>query len=318
MISSGLLVCSFYLKKKFSRGNDNVIDLNRKINDEENNSEYADIFELFNYFLNDASKTKDDERSMKLFSVLPETIKNYDSETYRATSFAVNSGSYGLESEITDRTSGKIKYKRTRDDADIKQFYCLIYVPKDTDEVQVQKGIMLFQTLSTYGIKTITTQQMKDFFSEKNMTLETRSVSVRMFMEKIIENGSLTKVTLVKNSVSPDLSDSMFISTGREEKSYIKPKLHQKWVTKFLDFLDGKNQDDIFEINDEKYQDIRITFSLYGKSRTVRANNIDRFSVVEEIPDSIFNNGKYSKEHLTTHMISVAEAYKDKMVFRLE
>ena len=60
MISSGLLVCSFYLKKKFSRGNDNVIDLNRKINDEENNSEYADIFELFNYFLNDASKTKDE------------------------------------------------------------------------------------------------------------------------------------------------------------------------------------------------------------------------------------------------------------------
>ena len=81
---------------------------------------------------------------------------------------------------------------------------------------------------------------------------------------------------------------------------------------------DRQNQDDIFEINDEKYQDIRITFSLSGKSRTVRANDIDRFSVVEEIPDSIFNNGKYSKEHLTTHMISVAEAYKDKMVFRLE
>ena len=177
---------------------------------------------------------------------------------------------------------------------------------------------MLFQTIGTYGIKTITTQKMKEFFSEKGITLETRSVSVRMFMEKIIENGSLTKVTLVKNSVSPDSSDNMFISTGREEKSYIKPRLKQNWIDKFLDFLDGKNQDDIFEINDEKYQDIRITFSLSGKSRTVRANDIDRFSVVEEIPDSIFNNGKYSKEHLTTHMISVVEAYKDKMVFRLE
>ena len=317
MISSGLLVCSFYLKKKFSRGNDDVINLNNQIFGDEN-QEYDDIVVLFNAFLSEANETKDDERSMRLFSVLPESIKNYDCKTYRAISFAVRSGSYGLESEITDRKTGKVKYKRTQDDADNKQFYCLIYIPKDTDEVQVQKGIMLFQTLSTYGIKTITTQQMKDFFSEKNMTLETRSVSVRMFMEKIIENGSLTKVTLVKNSVSPDLSDSMFISTGREEKSYIKPKLHQKWVAKFLDFLDGKNQDDIFEINDEKYQDIRITFSLSGKSRTVRANDIDRLSVVEEIPDSIFNNGKYSKEHLTTHMISVAEAYKDKMVFRLE
>lgn len=318
MISSGLLVCSFYLKKKFSRCNDNVIDLNRKINDEENNSEYADIFELFNFFLNDASRTKDDERSMKLFSVLPETITNYDSKTYRATSFVVNSGSYGLESEITDRISGQIKYKRTRDDADIKQFYCLIYVPKDVDGTSIQKGIMLFQTLSTYGIKTITTQEMKEFFSKKGITLETRSVSVRMFMEKIIENGSLTRVTLVKNSVSPDSSDNMFISTGREEKSYIKPKLKQNWINKFLDFLDGKDQDDIFEINDEKFQDIRITFSISGKSRTVRANDIDRFSVVEEIPDSIFNNGKYSKERLINHMITVAETYKSKMVFRIE
>lgn len=318
MISSGLLVCSFYLKKKFSRCNDNVIDLNRKINDEESNSEYADIFELFNFFLNDASRTKDDEHSMKLFSVLPETITNYDYETYRATSFVVNSGSYGLESEITDRISGQIKYKRTRDDADIKQFYCLIYVPKDVDGTSIQKGIMLFQTLSTYGIKTITTQEMKEFFSKKGITLETRSVSVRMFMEKIIENGSLKKVTLVKNAVSPDSSDNMFISTGREEKSYIKPKLKQNWINKFLDFLDGKDQDDIFEINDEKFQDIRITFSISGKSRTIRVNDIDRFSVVEEIPDSIFNNGKYSKERLINHMITVAETYKSKMVFRIE
>ena len=318
MISSGLLVCSFYLKKKFSRCNDNVIDLNRKINDEESNSEYADIFELFNFFLNDASRTKDDEHSMKLFSVLPETITNYDSETYRATSFVVNSGSYGLESEITDRISGQIKYKRTRDDADIKQFYCLIYVPKDVDGTSIQKGIMLFQTLSTYGRKTITTQEMKEFFSKKGITLETRSVSVRMFMEKIIENGSLKKVTLVKNAVSPDSSDNMFISTGREEKSYIKPKLKQNWINKFLDFLDGKDQDDIFEINDEKFQDIRITFSISGKSRTIRVNDIDRFSVVEEIPDSIFNNGKYSKERLINHMITVAETYKSKMVFRIE
>lgn len=317
MISSGLLVCSFYLKKKFSRCNDNVIDLNRKISDEENN-EYANIFELFSLFLDEVRQTKDDERNMKLFSVPSETITNCDSETYRATSFVVNSGSYGLESEITDRISGQIKYKRTRDDADIKQFYCLIYVPKDVDGTSIQKGIMLFQTLSTYGIKTITTQEMKEFFSKKGITLETRSVSVRMFMEKIIENGSLTKVTLVKNSVSPDSSDNMFISTGREEKSYIKPKLKQNWINKFLDFLDGKDQDDIFEINDEKFQDIRITFSISGKSRTVRANDIDRFSVVEEIPDSIFNNGEYSKERLINHMITVAETYKSKMVFRIE
>ena len=40
MISSGLLVCSFYLKKKFSRGNDDVINLNNQIFGDEN-QEYS-------------------------------------------------------------------------------------------------------------------------------------------------------------------------------------------------------------------------------------------------------------------------------------
>lgn len=74
MISSGLLVCSFYLKKKFSRGNDDVINLNNQIFGDEN-QEYDDIVVLFNAFLSEAIETKDDERSMKLFSVLPESIK---------------------------------------------------------------------------------------------------------------------------------------------------------------------------------------------------------------------------------------------------
>ncbi len=316
MISSGLLVCSFYLKKKFSRSDENIIELNNKICDDQDN-EYENVFSMIEAFLNKSVVTTDDEKSMKLFTVDEDSIKKHDHKTYSAVSFAILSGSYGLESDITDRKTGNLKYKRTQDDADIKRFYCLIYVPKDTDDTRIQKGIMLFQTISTYGIKTITTKQLKEFFSEKGITLETRSVSVRIFIEKIIENSSLNKVTLVKNSVSLDSSDNMFISTGREEKTYIKPKLHQSWVNKFLDFLDGKQNDDIFEINNEKYQDIRITFSLSGKSRTVKVSDIDKFSVVEEIPNTIFNNGKYSKDELVKHMLLVAGDYKEKMVFRI-
>lgn len=316
MISSGLLVCSFYVKKKFSRSNENIIELNNIMQDEQGN-EYTDIFSLFDEFLKKSIETKDDENSMKLFSIDSAAITKYNCETYRAISFIVSSGSYGLESDIINRKTGKVRYKRTQDDADIKQFFCLIYLPKDCDEIKVQKGIMLFQTISTYGIKTITTKQMKDFFSQKGLTLETRSVSVRLFIEKIINNSALSKITLVKNNVSPDSSDNMFISTGREETTYIKPKLNQSWVKRFLDYLDGKHDDDIFEINDEKYQDIRITFSLSGKIRTVKVADIDKFSVAEEIPDSIFNNGKYVKEEIEKHMLSVAEEYAGKMIFRI-
>lgn len=317
MINSGLLICSFFLKKRFSKGTNNIVELNNCIKDEYGN-EYKDVWSLFNIFLNSSNDTTDDEKNMKLFSVDKTTIKNHSCQIYNAISFVVCSGSYGLESEMTDRKTGNINYKRTPDDADIKRFFCLVYIPKDVDGVNVQKGIMLFQTLSTYGIKTITSKQMKEFFSQKGLTLEMRSVSVRVFIEKIIEKSALKKVTLVKNKVSPDSSDNMFISKGREEKSYIRPIIKETWFKKFLDYLDGKHNDDIFEINDEKYEDIRITFSLSGKSRTVKISDVEKFSVVEEIPDTIFKNGKYSLEEIPKYMLEIASSYKERMVFVLQ
>ena len=110
----------------------------------------------------------------------------------------------------------------------------------------------------------------------------------------------------------------MFISKGREEKSYIRPIIKETWFKKFLDYLDGKHNDDIFEINDEKYEDIRITFSLSGKSRTVKISDVEKFSVVEEIPDTIFKNGKYSLEEIPKYMLEIASSYKERMVFVLQ
>ena len=317
MIHSGLSICSFYIKMRYSKKDVNIINLNNKIEIKKGRSleSYQNIWDLMNIFLNSHMNPQDDIYNMKLFYVEPDSIRNENKSGYQAISCIINSGSYGVEGKITNRASKNVMYNRTQDDADVKQFRMLIFIPKDKDNKKVQKGILIFQTIGSHGVKTITTKKLKEFFAIYNMTLEIRSVSARLFFEKILKEGVLNKLTLFKNSISPDSTDSLLISSGREEKVFIKPKLKEKWTAKLLEFVDGKKDNTIFEINNEIFDDISITFGLSGRIRTARLNDLDRFSLTEDIPDNIYNNGMANEDELIKYMIDTALEYKENMVF---
>ena len=311
MINSGLMICSFYLKTRFLR-REETYHLNHNYRTED--KAYTDILDIMTAFCEKHFSFSDDEKNMKMFSINDSSVTVYDAELYRAMTFTISSGAYGIESNITDRSTKIVKYRRTTDDADIKDFNCLVFIPKDIGNIEITKGILIFQTLSTYGVKTITTKQMKAFFAELGLTLETRSVSVRAFVEKLIERGVLHKITLIKNRISRDESDNMLIASGREELSYIKPRLKDTWINKFLDFIENKSNTDVFEINDEEYEDIKVMFKLGNNYRTVCLMDIDKFSIVEDIPESIYNNGKCDSTKLIEHMIETANNYKEKII----
>lgn len=315
MITSGLMICSFYLKKRFSRDDNNLYNLNEQFVTRDEEHKHDNVLDMLISFCQENFEFSDDEKNMKMFSVDSGTIQISDEETYRALSFSIRSGAYGLESNITDRNTKKIKYQRTEDDADIKNFKFLAFVPKDVNNTSVSKGIMIFQTLGTYGVKTITLNYLKRFFAERDLTLETRSVSIRAFIEKLVEYGRMYKITLVKNRVSPDSIDNIFINSGREERSYIKPQLKPAWFEKFLQLIESKSE--IYEIEDVCYDDIKIQFKLGDNYRTVGLRHIDKFSVVEDIPDSIYKNGKYEEDALTKYMLDTAIEYKEKMIFNV-
>lgn len=315
MVNSGLLICSFYLKQR-NKKKEKICLLNQNITNEDGES-FGDIFNLFNNFCREHYNFSDDEKSMKMFSVESGSLKVKNTQTYRAVSFVINSGAYGIESNITNRRTKAVKYRRKKDDADIKRFYCLLLVPKDTEGVEVSKGILIFQTIANFGVKTITVGNLKTFFGQKNLTFETRSVSVRKFIENLNERGRLYKLTLIKNHVTADSSERMILSTGREERAFISPRLNDDWFSKVLNYIDNRNECDIFEIDDTIYDDIRITFILGNSSRSVRISDIDRFSVVEDIPESIYKNGVYREDTLIQYMIETAIAYKENMVFSI-
>ena len=318
MTNSAMLVCSFYLKKKFCRKDSEIYNLNQRIvtNVDESPETFSDFFSLLSSFCAKNVLFLDDEKSRKMFSIKSGSLQSYDENTYRAMSFIIQSGSYGVEADMTNRHTKEVSYHRSEDEADVKLFRCVVYIPKDVGDVNVNKGIFVFQSIATYGVKTITVETMKRFFSELGFTLETRSVSVQAFLQKLIEQGALNKITLFRNHISPNAADNILISTGREEQSFIKPKLRKEWLNKILQIFGKADKDNIIEIpDDENFDDLSIQFKLGKNIRTVRLKNLDRLSIVEDIPDGIISKQDDSK--LIKYMVETANAYKQNIIFEV-
>lgn len=318
MSNCAMLVCSFFVKKRFARKNSSIYNLNQEIvgDSADGTKSFADFFEILSLFCRNNHTYLDDKKQKKMFSVEPGSVSSYDSDSYRAMSFVVKAGSYGVEADMTNRYTSEVSYHRTEDEADVKAFQCVAYLPKDIAGITIQKGILVFQSIATYGVKTITVNTMRSFLSTYGLTLETRSVSVKVFLQKLIEQGSLYKIMFFSNKISPNIADNIFISTGKEVRSYINPQFHSEGLTKLLNVFGKAENEKIIEIPDNPdLDDISIQFKLGERIRTIRLSNLDRLSIVEDIPDGVIDKNDNTK--LIQYMIETANAYKEKIVFDL-
>ncbi len=237
MYSVGLRICSFFIKPRYSRG-DNRIPLNKEIAYHLNKgttNTVQDIFAILYDFISRYTLFEDDERQMKMFSFVQSETKFEETDNYRTISAVIKSGPYGYESELTDKNSGEVKYHRTAEDADIKRFSCLFFVPKDEEGVVVRKGIIVFQEIGAYGVKTITVDKIIGYLASRyELGFETRSISPVSFVKKVLKQGEVQRITFIKNSISNDDSDNLIVAAGREEISYITPELRQTVVDRLF------------------------------------------------------------------------------------
>lgn len=319
MTSHGMLVCSFYIKKRFSKGTNELLPLNLPFSIEIEDGKRAvfdDVFHMLSSFCQRNMFLSDDEKQQKVFAIKENSYHEYHEATYRSCTFIVKSGSYGIEGEITNRHTQEVTHRMNSDEAPVKEFRVIAYVHQDAGDVFVTKGILVFQSISSYGVKTITVDRFRRFLAEYDLTLETRSVSVRTFIEKLIEQGNLYKITLIRNQLSPNTTDNMLINTGREEVSYIHPTLRQEWLQKILTIFQKADETGICEIPDEEnFDDLSVHFRLGERTRTVRLKYLDRQSIIEDIPDEIIRDR--NENTLPNYMIQTAYEYDARMVLRI-
>lgn len=157
MVNLSLTACSFHFNCKNKQ--QAICNLNENIKGKT-------FIELFKEFFNKYNRVIVDHVIQKTFSCDQNSITVGETEEYQYIYALIRSGIYGNSSDIMDIANNKVNYKKKANESEVLPFYLFVAIPKDSKSVHVQKGIFLFQNVGIYGVKTITTQYMRDFFQK--------------------------------------------------------------------------------------------------------------------------------------------------------
>jgi hypothetical protein len=150
----------------------------------------------------------------------------------RTISGVVESGDYGVESRIVDRTSKKENYRKMVDDLDIKPFYFLILAPK-----RHNKGLLVLQRLGGFGINALFTYHFEKYFKMKyeGLLVEFNPFVSKELAKAFIENGAIKEISLKRYSLPSDLIDKLGLTNHREDVLSIELRITAK-QKRFLPF----------------------------------------------------------------------------------
>ena len=324
MFNLSLTACSFSMRKANSHGIDKIFNLNEPITyiDKESKEKVTiSVFELFEKFFETYSQSVNDENKQKTFNCTYDKESSSETDSYIYTYVLIKSGNYGSSSEIKNLETQQVVYNKKANEAEEKPFYLFIVIPKDSTNIKVQKGIFMFQNVGSYGVKTITTEYMKDYFSDNfNISLNCKTVAPKLFLDKVLKRESIRKLYLTKNHKSYDTADNLSIGYGVETR--VLANLHftiplwEKISHKINHFIAG--QYNLFEFESNEYDGLKIEVDIGGTTRKINMRNIDNLSIIERIPDEIRDvDGHPKKDELIDYLQKVTEEYLKEMVLRI-
>lgn len=313
MNNLSLTACSIWIREKYPNKNNSVkiVNLNQKIVGKD--KKFEDFFDLLKVFCKKYSKRfvlNDIEQ--KLFKVDTENIVVEENEKFKYAYIDINSGGYGIEAKIVNTKDNEILYTRKKEHAETIHFRVFFAVPKG---LNTYKGIIIFQNIGQYGIKTITTDYLKRFIDDElNLIVTTGNICPEVFVKKLLDNDGLSKIIFYRNNISNDKADIENIGYGKEERIITGFSNLKKWKEKLYSFLNGTNK--IYEFENIDYSGVKFVTSIYGRRRTIDINNINNLSIIEGIPDDVSNSfGDIDDKRLKEHFIEVTKEYLEHMVY---
>jgi hypothetical protein len=171
-------------------------------------AETEDFLSFFKGFVETLDEDMlDDEEQKRSLQVTQTRLTSNE----RMISGIFESGDYGLESRIVDRKTRKETYKKTVDDVDIKPFYFLLYMPKESG-----KGLLVLQRTGNYGINTVVRKHLNKFFAERfgDLKMEINQYLSKDLAEKFIGQGDIQEISLKKYELPPDLIDKLGLTSS--------------------------------------------------------------------------------------------------------
>ena len=324
MFNLSLTACSFHFRKTYSKGNMQVYNLNAPlcIKDEDiDKFQFSDLSGLFCEFFEKYETLVKDDSKQQSFRCEYSPENCIETPDFKMLYVKIYSGIYGSSSDIIDGNTQKIKYQKTSSDIDTRPFYLMIVFPKDSDNVIVQKGMLIFQNVGQFGVKTITTSKMQEFFSSQfNITLRCNTIAPDLFIRKVIQKENIKKLVMIKNYKSSDIADNIGKGYGKEVREIGNLSFSEsKWdrLIEAIRYVAG-SKSNLFEFEQRKYDNLKLIVDIGGRTRTINLHNLENLSIIEAIPDEIkMADGHPNLELLIKHFKKVATEYLEEMVLHI-
>lgn len=323
MFNLSLTACSFHLKRTNSRKLDSIFSLNSTIDGFYNGEEFyfKDATELFASFFASHEEMLNDSSKQQTFSCEYDADFQDETEAFRLLYARIFSGIYGSSSDIIDADTKKVKFNKSSTDIDTRPFYVFVILPKDSDKVKVQKGMLIFQNIGQFGIKTITTEYMQTYFSSNfGITLKCRTIAPDLFIRKVIRRDNIKKLVMVKNLKSTDAADNIDFGYGKEVREIADLNFSERiWDKVFagIRWVAGSKYN-LFEFEDKKYDTLKVVVDIGGRERRINLHNLENLSIIEAIPDDIrMIDGHPNRDKLIEHFKQVATEYLKEMVLQI-
>lgn len=321
MFNLSLTACSFHLRRTNSKGNAQVFDLNAPLSIGDGLYEFDNSFELFSLFFEEYRSLYKDDVKQQSFRCEYSNDNVIETQDFYMRYVKIYSGVYGSSSDIVDGATQKILYKKQSSDIDTRPFYLMIVLPKDSERVIVQKGMFIFQNVGPFGVKTITTTLMQDYFSNKfGITLKCNTIAPDLFVRKVIRRDNIKKLLMIKNMKSSDLADNIGKGYGTEIREISNLCFSETIWDRMMDkirFVAGGKYN-LFEFEQIEYDNLKVVVDIGGRTRKINLHNLDNLSIIEGIPDEIkMADGHPNLQMLIDYFIKVASEYLEEMVLHI-
>jgi len=325
MFNLSFTACSFYFQKLNSRNVKNIYILNQLIeyrNKDTRKLETIQVKDLLVNFFKEYETSINDKSNQKTFRCEFDNSFSGDTNEFYYTYTIIKSGIYGSASDIIDIDTRKLVHEKTANQADERAFYLYIVIPKGSSDTKVQKGLLFFQNVGQFGVKTICTDFMKKFFSSKySLAFKCRTVSAELFIRKIITKENVNKLIMIRNHLSDDNSDNMRLGYGQETRTIGKLfNMNNAWdklINEIRAFTKGRHN--LFEFEEAEFDTLKVNVKIGGAERTIDLHNLENLSIVEGIPNEIkMPDGLPDKTKLLAHFEKVANEYLSDMVLEIK
>ena len=135
-----------------------------------------------------------------------------------------------------------------------------------------------------------------------------------------MKKNKLNKISLIKNYKSNDKADNLSKGYGTEVRVLSNLDLSENQfanLMKSIKYASGGKYN-LFEFEHIPYHNAKIQVNIGEHVKTINVHNIDRLSIIEEIPDDIKSiNGHPDKNKLIDYVKNTIEDYLSEMVLTI-